>query len=152
LAVIGRQWLTVTDAAGKRRLDDPADFVRIEIEAALQRDIPSIPVLVQHAAMPGPRQLPSSLQSLAYRNGIAVRSDPDFHRDVDRLIQHLDSLVHAAMQQHVGAARPLSDEKTVEGAPPRAMPDRPPEPANRFTNSLGMQFVLVPRGSFWMGG
>src|SRR5258708_5794808 len=58
LAVIGKQWLTVTSPAGKRRLDDPGDFVRMEIEAALQRDIPIIPVLVQGTAMPGADILP----------------------------------------------------------------------------------------------
>ena len=47
LAVIGRRWLSIQNESGARRLDDPRDFVRIEIEAALQRDIPVIPLLVQ---------------------------------------------------------------------------------------------------------
>jgi len=76
---------------GRRRLDDPRDFVRIEVEAALQRDIPVIPLLVQGAVMPSEEKLPTSLQSLTYRNGIPIRADPDFHRDVDRLIQALDA-------------------------------------------------------------
>jgi hypothetical protein len=60
--VIGRQWLTATDNAGRRRLDSPRDFVRIEIEAALQRDIPVIPLLVQGASMPDEDNLPPSIQ------------------------------------------------------------------------------------------
>jgi len=58
LAVIGRDWLKRRGLFRKRRLDDPGDFVRIEIEAALQRDIRVVPVLVRDAAMPGPESHP----------------------------------------------------------------------------------------------
>ena len=93
LAIIGDQWLEANDASGKRRLDDPADFVRIEIESALERNIPVIPLLVRGAQMPSEEVLPSSLRKLVYRNGIPIRSDPDFHRDMDRLIKALEGYV-----------------------------------------------------------
>jgi hypothetical protein len=86
LAVIGDQWLVAAKADEGLRLNDPKDFVRIELESALQRGIPVIPVLVRGAAVPGEAELPASLGTLAYRSGIAVRADPDFHRDMDRLI------------------------------------------------------------------
>lgn len=86
LVVIGRQWL----GSGKSRLEDPHDFVRLEIEAALKRKIRVIPVLVQEAGLPAEESLPSSLKALAYRQSTRVRSDPDFHRDVDRLIDGLE--------------------------------------------------------------
>ena len=87
LAVIGDQWLVVARAGeATSRLDDPKDFVRIELESALQRGIPVIPVLVRGAAVPHEAELPSTLGTLAYRSGISVRADPDFHRDMDRLI------------------------------------------------------------------
>ncbi len=89
LAIIGPDWLTVKDAQGQRRLDDPNDFVRIEIESALRRSIPVVPVLVRGAAMPNARDLPESLQKLARRNGISVRADPDFHNDMTALIRKL---------------------------------------------------------------
>jgi TIR domain len=89
LAVIGRQWLDTTDAAGRRRLDDPTDLVRIEIEAALSRGVPVIPLLVQGALMPDPQAMPEVLRPLAFRNGMSVRADPDFHRDLDRLDEQL---------------------------------------------------------------
>ena len=89
LAVIGRDWLSVADAAGKRRLDDPADLVRIEVETALARGVPVIPLLVQGATMPVKSDLPASLRGLAFRNGMSVRPNPDFHRDVDRLERQL---------------------------------------------------------------
>jgi hypothetical protein len=87
LAVIGDQWLaTARPGEASSRLEDPKDFVRIELESALQRGIPVIPVLVRGAAVPHETELPSTLGTLAYRSGISVRADPDFHRDMDRLI------------------------------------------------------------------
>jgi len=87
--VIGRDWMKAKGRKGRSRLDDPGDFVRIEIESALKRQIPVIPVLVQGAKIPEAGRLPASMQSLSYRNGIVVRPDPDFHKDMDRLIAHL---------------------------------------------------------------
>jgi len=89
IAVIGPQWASVVGANG-RRLDDKSDFVRVEIEAALARNIPVIPVLVGGAALPADTDLPPSLGAITYRNGISVRPDPDFHRDMDRLIAGLE--------------------------------------------------------------
>lgn len=90
LAIIGDRWLDAKDDAGKRRLDDPEDFVRVEIESALERGIPVIPLLVRGAKMPAEGDLPGSLRKLVYKNGIPIRPDPDFHRDMDRLISALD--------------------------------------------------------------
>ncbi len=90
LVIIGRQWLTSENESGERRLDDPRDFVRIEIEAALQRGVPVIPLLVQGTSLPGEKNLPSSIQELAYRNAISIRTDPDFHYDIDRLIKGIE--------------------------------------------------------------
>lgn len=90
LAIIGDRWLEAIDELGERRLNDPADFVRIEIESAMKRGIPVIPLLVRGARMPREAELPEGLKKLAYRNGIPIRSDPDFHRDMDRLITALE--------------------------------------------------------------
>jgi hypothetical protein len=100
LAVIGRNWMKPQGQRGKSRLADPADFVRLEIEAALKRQIPVIPVLVEGASIPPVDRLPTSLQGLSYRNGIVVRPDPDFHRDMDRLIEHLQAQIEG-QQGHV---------------------------------------------------
>jgi hypothetical protein len=93
LALIGDKWLEASDARGKLRLEDPQDFVRIEIESALARNIPVIPLLVRGAFMPSEEELPAGLKKLAFRNGIQIRSDPDFHRDMDRLISALKAYV-----------------------------------------------------------
>jgi len=90
LAVIGKQWLGSEGGAGKHRLDESRDYIRIEIEAALQRNIPVIPLLVQGAELPEEEDLPPSLQSLAYHNAIAIRPDPDFHQDMERLIRGIE--------------------------------------------------------------
>jgi|RhiMetdeSRZDD1v2_1073273.scaffolds.fasta_scaffold06213_10 TIR domain-containing protein len=92
LVVIGDRWLEATGSMQENRLHDPGDFVRIEIEAALNKKIRIIPLLVHGASMPAEEKLPPSLQKLIYRNGIPVRSDPDFHRDMDRLIAAISEL------------------------------------------------------------
>ncbi|MGB3768667.1 MAG: toll/interleukin-1 receptor domain-containing protein, partial [Phormidesmis sp.] len=78
LAVMGKDWLTAKDAVGNRRLDNPADWVRLEIEAALARNVRVIPVMLDSVEMPLPSDLPVSLQPLAYRTAARVRQDPDF--------------------------------------------------------------------------
>lgn len=90
LAVIGRSWLTPDPTRKESPLQDARDFVRIEIEAALQREIPIIPVLVQGANVPAEESLPPTLQPLAFHNGISVRPDPDFHPDMGRLIHGIE--------------------------------------------------------------
>ena len=90
IAVIGDQWIERGSVTGKRRIDDPRDQLRIELEVALGRNIPVIPVLVRKASMPLEEDLPPSLKSLAYRNGIQIRPDPDFSSDMDRLIKGIE--------------------------------------------------------------
>lgn len=92
LAIIGPTWLSTSDTSGQRRLDDPFDWVRVEIEAALKRDSLVIPVLVGGAELPQDDLLPASLKGLAYRQSAVVRHDPDFHSDMDRLLQRIESV------------------------------------------------------------
>jgi TIR domain/Protein of unknown function (DUF3039) len=90
LAVIGDRWLTASDEDGQRRLDNPSDFVRLEIGAALARSILVIPVLVNGARMPRPGQLPDSLKELASRQAVEL-SPGQFSSDVNRLIRSVTS-------------------------------------------------------------
>ena len=85
VVLIGKAWLSTSDAAGRRRLDDPEDFVRLEVAAALQRNIKVLPVLVGGATMPRMQQLPAALATLSRRNAFEI-SDSRFHGDVDKLI------------------------------------------------------------------
>jgi hypothetical protein len=86
LVVIGPDWLSAKDESGKPRLDDPNDWVRIEIEAALARDIPTIPLLVGLSEMPSAEELPRAVRNLAYRQGMPIRHARDFQHDIDELI------------------------------------------------------------------
>ena len=75
IAVIGKGWLTSGDQEGKRRLENSEDYVRIEIETALRRNIRVIPVLVDGASMPQSRDLPDDLRALARRNALQLSHD-----------------------------------------------------------------------------
>jgi transcriptional regulator with XRE-family HTH domain len=90
LAVIGRNWLTVTDSnTGRRRLDNPKDWVRIEIATALSRNILVVPILAHGAKMPGPEALPKNLKPLARRQAYEVR-DSHWDDDIAGLIKSID--------------------------------------------------------------
>ena len=91
LAVIGKSWLSTANAQGQRRIDDPADFVRIEIESALKRDIRVIPILVDGAEMPSAGDLPDGLQPLARRQAFVV-THARFGSDIDSLAQQLGAV------------------------------------------------------------
>jgi hypothetical protein len=88
LAVIGPNWLDAKDESGARRLDNPDDFVTIEIAAALARDIRVIPVLVDDARMPKADKLPDTIKPLVRRNAVEVRN-AQFGRDAETLVARM---------------------------------------------------------------
>jgi formylglycine-generating enzyme required for sulfatase activity len=90
LVLIGKDWLTVKNASGQRRLDDPDDFVRYEVDLGLRRaKMQVIPVILGSARPPSENELPNRLRELAYRNAAFVRDDPDFSQDMERLIKFI---------------------------------------------------------------
>ena len=84
ICVMGDQWAGPAGSKS-RSIDDPKDFVRIEVETALRRGIPIIPAFVRGFNMPPKEFFPESLTKLADRQGLALRPDPDFRNDVARL-------------------------------------------------------------------
>jgi hypothetical protein len=88
LAIIGQDWLELKDPAGHLRLEDPNDFVRLELASALRRDIPLIPVLVRGAKMPEVDKLPTDLKELVYRNAVEL-THARWKSDVQLLIRAL---------------------------------------------------------------
>ena len=103
VAVIGPRWLSDADANGARRLDNPNDFVRIEIAKALQRGIRVIPVLVGGATLPHPGDLPDNLKSLCDRQAVEIR-DTRFHEDAKDLVDVLHGTLHGTRVMPTGAS------------------------------------------------
>lgn len=108
IALIGDEWLECRDDQGHRRLDDPEDFVRLEVGAGLERDIRVVPVLVEGAAMPRADELPEPLRRLARRNALEV-TDTRWRHDVGRLIE----AVHKVLE----GTRPAQAIQEVEAGP-----------------------------------
>ncbi len=88
IALIGTHWLTAAEANGNRRLDNPQDYVRLEVLSALQRKIRVVPVLVQKAAMPTADVLPGPLKPLALHQAVEL-SETRWDYDTERLIAAL---------------------------------------------------------------
>lgn len=104
LALIGPDWLNGKDKSGRRRLDNTGDFVRLEIAAALKRNIPVTPVLLHGAQMPTAEQLPEDLSDLAYRNGFEI-SHNRWDSDVQELLKRLGlATSDTAAKTHGGSA------------------------------------------------
>ena len=92
IVLMGKAWLSIVDERGQRRLDNPHDFVRLEVASAFRRNIPVIPVLVGGAKMPGTEQLPAALVPLAHLNAIEI-FDQLFRESVSRLAESLRPFV-----------------------------------------------------------
>jgi hypothetical protein len=120
LAIIGPTWATITGHDGTRRLDNPDDYVRLEIASALKRGVPVIPVLVHEAHMPALDQLPDDLKDLRYRNS-AELTHARWASDVALLVAALKSYV---------SAKPAHPEETVHANLPVQLPaPQPVKPA-----------------------
>jgi TPR repeat protein len=116
LVLIGPSWVAIKDSDEKRRLDDPADFVRREVEIALSSGIPVVPVLVSNAKMPTEPELPDSLRPLVVRHGISVRPDPDFHKDINSLINRLLQIADLHTNVSLSPQTTKLDMAPAEGA------------------------------------
>lgn len=102
VAIIGPNWFG-EQSDGSRRVDDPTDFVRLEIEYALKRGIPVIPVLINDTPMPRPEKLPSDIQGLAFRHALPLDSGLDFREHADRLINSISDAARSPAGQPVSA-------------------------------------------------
>ena len=92
VVIIGPRWLG-TAKGGQTRIQEETDPVRIEVETALQRNIPIVPVLVGDTKMPKPSQLPAALKDFAFINAAPVDTGRDFHPHMQRLLRQLDQIL-----------------------------------------------------------
>ena len=109
LALIGQGWLTAADDSGARRLANPDDFVRIEIESAMRLGKHVIPVLVNKAEMPRVTDLPEPLQPLARRNAVRLTQER-FRADVQGLVTAIESALH---ETEVARAAATAETETM---------------------------------------
>ena len=115
LALIGQEWLDIAGADGTRRLDDPDDFVRLEIQAALEREVLLIPILVDGATMPRGDQLPPSIAALVRRHALEL-SPHRFRADTERLLETMKRTL-----------TDLNETQTLPVVPAETAPETPPE-------------------------
>jgi formylglycine-generating enzyme required for sulfatase activity len=140
IVMIGPRWLGARDEHGQRRLDDPDDWVRLEIEESLKRDgLRVVPLLVGTARMPRAAELPESLRPLARRNAHEI-SDRRWDYDVSELVKALKKI--GAL-----AAGPKASGSAGTVAPPAEW-----VPGKVFRDGDDCpEMVVIPAGEFLMG-
>ncbi len=146
IAVIGKDWTSTTDQENRRRIDNPSDYVRVEIETALMRSIPVIPTLVQGAPMPRPEDLPETLKKLTDMQGLEL-SDSNFNSDIKRLINGVRAIMtdyasRAGEKRTVQAA-----SNAIESTPELIVTDEPRsfgDPPNHVSSHTGLVLARRP--------
>jgi hypothetical protein len=136
-AMIGPRWLTVVDSLGERRLNREDDFVRLEIETALMRNIRVVPALVGGAIMPEATDLPGSLAPLARRNALDMADGPRWGYDVSRLMSLLERIragenqgeAAARLDKESANARPAARTEAADAPLPGDVTSAPAAPA-----------------------
>jgi glycerophosphoryl diester phosphodiesterase len=127
LALIGPQWLTITDARGERRLDDPQDFVRLEVETALNRDdVRVIPILVDNAKMPTAQELPAGLAALSRRQAVEINP---VSFDTRRLLKVLNDTLSDARREPTEPSIPAAGAEVLPPGTKAPVPRVQSEPA-----------------------
>jgi hypothetical protein len=109
LAIIGPRWLDARNQAGRRRLEDAHDLVRMEISKALEWRIRVIPILLDGTTMPKAEQLPPDIKALSKRNALPIRH-ASFNTDIAPLVHSLRKLIgtHVRHTPHLKRTRELA--------------------------------------------
>lgn len=141
LVCIGSKWNGPRADGTGRRLTSPNDFVRLEVEAALEREIPVVPVLVDSTVMPSEAELPSSIRALAYRNASMLRH-ASFSSDVHRLSKGLSRILNAPAKDD--AAQGAEARPGEKAQAPPAAEQTPAQPDRVNTPTAGSATKAKP--------
>ena len=114
VVLIGRDWESIASADGRRRLDDPTDFVRLEVAAAVRRGVAVFPVLVDGATPPSAASLPQDIRAISGRQAIEL-SNERWNYDVGRLLLALDEVVGTHQRKREPGTRKLQHPGLVAG-------------------------------------
>jgi TIR domain/WD domain, G-beta repeat len=146
VALIGSQWATVSDEQGRRRLDDPDDYVRFEVQTALERGVRVIPVLLDNARPLRQQQLPAELHKLARLNALEL-SYGRYQYDSGRLLELIQRVL-AAAGDRAEAERQAHTRRPGQAAkPPGRQPDLRPTAASSGPQALA---ATLTHGSRWL--
>lgn len=155
LAILGKDWLECTDEAGRRRLDDPHDFIRLETATALRRGIRVIPVLVQGAKMPRSEDLPDDLKPLVRRQAVELR-DSRWEDDVAFLIDRIAQAMRSTEAKPAAAQPAASGDPGKPPPAPGAVQAAPPPPSAQprsrtpLVAGIVVAAVLAMAAGAWM--
>lgn len=140
IALIGKAWAGA-EPGGGRRIDDPADIFRIEIEAAIQRGIPVVPVLLDGARIPPVTELPETLAPLAFRNAAELRAGRDMDHHLARIVSGVRPLLG------LGEPNPAEGEPSSPVQPATVAPPSPPP----MQSAAGASRLRFERDRGWGG-
>lgn len=166
IAVVGPNWRGI-DKVGKAKINDESDLVRIEVETALKRKIPVVPVLVGGATMPQPVELPDSLRDFSFRNAAGIDSGRNFDADVMRLIRSMDHIIQRAPARATGrkassaaaqrqvlelSQKSASDSVEPEAARPQMASTRAGQPRLTYPVVVGLSVAIavLAASCFWL--
>lgn len=138
LAVIGKAWLTIADAGGRPRIQNPGDFVAIEIGAALRRKVRVIPILVGGGRMPLSSELPEALTPLARRQAYDLQ-DKGFVSALEKLFPVLQKSRSAAAGAGLATSTVSAQPQVLKAG------------TKKINSTDGLTYIWIPPGSFMMG-
>jgi hypothetical protein len=152
IAVIGPDWLGKRRHRGSRRIDEPTDFVRLEIGYALERNLPVIPILVSNTEMPRSEELPKDIEALAFRNGLRLDVGIDFHHHAERLSVAINRLLATSEPPKPAELEKPSPQIAATSetptAPAESRPETvtaPPAPVTQMPVVTDAETILVER-------
>ncbi len=155
IALMGKRWLTAHKGR-KRRIDDPLDYVRLEIETAIKGSVRIVPALLEGAGMPSPDRLPDSLSTVPRLQAVQITHER-FGEDANRLIAALEDLVRIPQAETPAPSQTAAETQELTPEAPTAPVTEIQQPAIiepgtvRTNPKDGLGYVWIPPGTFQMG-